>query len=227
MVSVLWTGGWDSTFRVLDLLHNTDYVVQPYYLIYLGRQSTYHELATVNRLMDDLSHFGARLRKPWIQLADRYKYAEEPYAGALKTVLKTHHLGTQYLCLAQFRDAVDCSDIELCVVADDCASECMRGYEHFDSDGVATVAIDAPAPIRILLGGFRFPLLRLKKDQLFQSAERQGFLPLLEKSWFCHQPIEGAPCGHCAPCRNVVAQGLEYRLGQRGLQRYLATVRGE
>ncbi len=30
---VVWTGGWDSTFRVVQLLMTTDEVVQPHFLI--------------------------------------------------------------------------------------------------------------------------------------------------------------------------------------------------
>ncbi len=33
--NVLWTGGWDSTFRVLDLVLHQKATVQPHYLLML------------------------------------------------------------------------------------------------------------------------------------------------------------------------------------------------
>src|SRR5690625_188135 len=50
MKNVLWTGGWDSTFRVLDLIFNKKENVQPYYIIDEHRPSTSIELRT----MDDI-----------------------------------------------------------------------------------------------------------------------------------------------------------------------------
>ena len=43
---MLWTAGWDSTFRVADLLVNGTAVVQPWYAVDPYRRSTATELAT-------------------------------------------------------------------------------------------------------------------------------------------------------------------------------------
>ncbi len=48
--NLLWTGGWDSTFRLLELLLVKGKVVQPYYIIDADRNSTGMELRTMEEL---------------------------------------------------------------------------------------------------------------------------------------------------------------------------------
>ena len=48
--SLLWTGGWDSTYRLLELLLVHGGTVQPYYLIDTHRRSLRLELRTMRRI---------------------------------------------------------------------------------------------------------------------------------------------------------------------------------
>lgn len=211
-IPILWTGGWDSTYRVLDLLYNSDTAIQPYYLIYLGRASTLHELRAINIIMDELSRFGDRLRHPVIALADRFKYATEPYASALKQVLETHHLGSQYLCIAQFRDRSGINGLELCAETGGGAWHYVNPYLKHDADNVSEIRDDAPEAMRILLGGFRYPIFHLTKRDMENRAREGGFLDILEHTWFCHNPKDGQPCGECNPCHCTIEQGLGRRI---------------
>ncbi len=49
-VNLLWTSGWDSTFRLLDLLLVQKRPVQPYYVIDPGRRSLQFELAALDKI---------------------------------------------------------------------------------------------------------------------------------------------------------------------------------
>src|SRR5688572_22265978 len=49
-VVLLWTGGWDSTFRLLQLLLAQRLPVEPLYLLDDTRASSKVEIATVERL---------------------------------------------------------------------------------------------------------------------------------------------------------------------------------
>ena len=49
-VNLLWTGGWDSTFRLLQLVLEHRRRVQPCYVIDTGRRSLGIELKTMDRL---------------------------------------------------------------------------------------------------------------------------------------------------------------------------------
>ena len=50
-VLLLWTGAWDSTFRLLTLISETDCIVQPYYVIDRSRPSWSIELDTIEKIM--------------------------------------------------------------------------------------------------------------------------------------------------------------------------------
>lgn len=49
---ILWTGGWDSTFRVLDLVLNKKKNIQPYYILDERRASTEIEIATMEKIKE-------------------------------------------------------------------------------------------------------------------------------------------------------------------------------
>ena len=45
-VNLLWTGGWDSTFRLLQIIFEENRKVQPYYIVDLSRSSWKVEIDT-------------------------------------------------------------------------------------------------------------------------------------------------------------------------------------
>ena len=51
-------------------------------------------------------------------------------------------------------------------------------------------------------------------------AEQNGLMDIMNKTWFCHHPINDEPCGICHPCIITIEQGLEYRLNKKALRRY-------
>jgi hypothetical protein len=52
MKNVLWTGGWDSTFRVLELAITKKEVVQPHYILDNERASTPQELQAMEQIKE-------------------------------------------------------------------------------------------------------------------------------------------------------------------------------
>jgi len=51
-VNLLWTGGWDSTFRLLYLVFVEKRRVQPYYIVDTERRSTLNELKTMHLIRE-------------------------------------------------------------------------------------------------------------------------------------------------------------------------------
>jgi NAD(P)-dependent dehydrogenase (short-subunit alcohol dehydrogenase family) len=35
---------------------------------------------------------------------------------------------------------------------------------------------------------------------------------LMDMTWFCHRPVNGKPCGACAPCVYTIEEGLAWRV---------------
>lgn len=222
LTNLLWTGGWDSTFRLLDLLHSTRRSIQPYYLVYLGRPSAMLEMRTMNRILDAVEtrdDWRGRVRHPILYFADRYKYATEPDASALAQIRRTWALGSQYLCLAQFRDAEGVQDLEMGVQSS--LFDAFRGYvPERDGDEPRRLSSQAPEELRVLFHSFQFPILWTSKQEMREVARRKGFLDLLELSWFCHHPVEEQACGLCNPCLHAIQEGMEHRIGPAGLERH-------
>lgn len=81
-VLLLWTGGWDSTFRLLQLLHDTDADVQPLYLVDEGRGSTPREIETMRTIR-------AKIERRWPQVANRLRPTD--YGSYRATQMERHH----------------------------------------------------------------------------------------------------------------------------------------
>src|SRR5699024_7696604 len=105
---VLWTGGWDSTFRILDLILNKKVCVQPYYILDEGRKSTKMELNTMDNIRTKLKN---------IKINDIPK--NEEITQAYKVLSSQSHLGSQYDWLARYCEDNKISDLELCIHSDD------------------------------------------------------------------------------------------------------------
>src|SRR5215213_431576 len=54
-VQLLWTGGWDSTYRLLSLLLVEQRAVQPLYVIDSERASTLHEIRAMEAIRAGVS----------------------------------------------------------------------------------------------------------------------------------------------------------------------------
>lgn len=219
--NLLWTGGWDSTFRLLDLLHSTAADVQPYYLISLGRRSSLQEMQTMHRILLQLqtgTGWGGRVRTPRLFISDQFRYAGTPYWDAMLELRRERPLGDQYLPLAIFRDRERVQDLELSIDRG-CTAEALL-QPWLSADDPVRLADNAPPPLQRLFRGFRFPLIRTDKREMERIAAAKGFLDLLELSWFCHKPVDDAACGLCNPCRHTIAAGLGRRVGEAGLRRH-------
>ncbi|MEM2293044.1 MAG: hypothetical protein QXX41_07180, partial [Nitrososphaerota archaeon] len=54
-VNLFWTGGWDSTFRLLYLVFVKKKSVQPFYIVDTGRPSTLHELRAMHVIKEEVA----------------------------------------------------------------------------------------------------------------------------------------------------------------------------
>lgn len=51
-------------------------------------------------------------------------------------------------------------------------------------------------------------------------AEDRGLMEIMNLTWFCHNPMNGKPCGQCNPCKYTIEEGLTYRFDEAALRRY-------
>ena len=233
---VLWTSGWDSTFRVLDLVSRGDCTVQPYYLLNWNRRSRQIEIERMNEITAAVALRG------WTGKLLPVKVVERPDSSR-DAEIDHHHLdirkawdhlheeiglGKQYRHLAIFAREQGLKDLETGVLGFDKMGACLRGkLATVLHDGEPVQVLDAAPddPLQPIFGNMRFPLFGKTKTEMQAIARKRGFLDLLERSWFCHEPLRNdAPCGLCTPCHDALTRGMAYRIGWRG--RMLARLPG-
>ncbi len=221
VVHLLWTGGWDSTFRLLQLLVETHARVQPIYLLDEKRPSTPREIDTMRTLRDAIG----------TQLPDAAeRLLPTRYGGSFGALaIEPHHrrqwnalresapVGYQYPNLASYAEQQGIARLEIGVCASSFRAQLAPHFEtQRTPGGTVTVLADGTEGPAALFQRFAFPLLGLSKPEMRDEAERMGVRSILEQTWFCYDPVLGLPCGKCPPCATVLKEGMTRRVGYVG-----------
>lgn len=214
VATVLWTSGWDSTYRVAHLLLVEGRTVQPWYVHDEDRRSSKREFAAQARIRSALiakdPTIADRLRPTIVHRLSQIP-ANPQITAKWQELYRRSFLGTQYDWLARLAAAQDVT-LELSIHVDDTAHGFLDGAVRRDDDGVYVLADDADDALR-LFERFRFPLFDTSKVEMQEAAERHGFGDVMEMTWFCAMPLlDGTPCGYCNPCRYTREEGLGRRI---------------
>lgn len=220
-VDLLWTGGWDSSFRLFDLAIRHRVPVQPFYLIEHARASTGTEVDTMLALRAALErhdHEAADLVRPTRYRERRGLPRTDRKGAQMDDLIGRTHLGKQYRWLSEWAADEDLDGLELSVHRDDRAFIFLK--DHVEPDpavvgGGYAMAEDVEDASMELFRPFRFPLLDWTKTKMDEHARAHRFEHLLHQTWFCHDPLGGEPCGQCNPCRYAVEEGMGWRVPRR------------
>jgi hypothetical protein len=234
-VNLLWTGGWDSTFRLLQLLLLQGSVVQPYYVIDSPRPSTGIEIRTQAKIKKHL--FARYPHTKDLLLPTQFKEVSDiqPNQNLTKTferLARRERMGHQYEYLARFCEETGINAMELSVDYDDR----VRGVNALLGPYITNAGTEewplyeiaphfADTDEHRLFKYFQFPLFNLRKTDMGAIAQKEGFDDILELTWFCHTPRGNAPCGVCVPCMYAIEEGMGRRVPLRGRIRYMLRVR--
>jgi hypothetical protein len=231
--NLLWTGGWDSTFRLLHLVLVQERRVQPYHLIDPNRKSTANELQAMSTIRKALleKHPGAvaLLLPTTFQEVVRIPPDGE-LTATYERLRKRRFLGAQYEWLARFCADKGLRGLELCIVRNGEMRAILDPFIRFSGTG------DDPyyevddrfreSDEYGLFQFFRFPTYDLAKRDMGRIAKQEAFGDLLELTWFCLQPRNGSvPCGVCHPCLFTAEEGLGRRIPLVNRMRYHLRVR--
>jgi 7-cyano-7-deazaguanine synthase in queuosine biosynthesis len=222
---VLWTGGWDSTFRVLQLVLAYQRRVEPHYILNPERRSSLHELRAMTTIRRRLAveHPEAAPRILPLRLVVRQDLAgDRAHAEHLAALRSRNRLGRQYTALADYAEAMAIDDLELCVEIGGRAEALLRGHVAREEDvgGGYWRLADNTAGDLVLFARFRFPILNMTKLDIKVAARDMGVLDMMRLTWFCHRPRGEKPCGRCAPCSGALEEGMGDRLPRQAHLRY-------
>lgn len=225
-VNLFWTGGWDSTFRLLQLVLNEKRIVQPHYLIDPGRKSLRHEIAAQKRIKDRLFKEYPPIRElilPTIyyEIGDLAEDQELREAYTIfRNVRQGKPLDYQYLWLATYCKQQGIMEMEM--------SEQNFGDEEYLVDrhvfGTFLEPIEGSrqhrlahaylgTPVETLFRYFHWPIRSYTRRDMENEAISGGWADYLYMTWFCHSPVNGRyPCGTCHPCEGTIQQGYPHRI---------------
>ncbi len=226
ITNTLWTGGWDSTYRIVEL-SRMEVTVQPIYVADPERRSTPIERATMENI---LSALRARpetraefLPVKYIPLADIPKDPE--ITAAYWRLEKSAALGEQYDWLARL--ALQYPGLELGIEKASydkkvgCRATILQNGGFATEDGIAVLNREkATADCKTVMGGFRFPIIHLTEADMMENINAWGYQDIMAMIWFCHDPINGQPCGMCRPCEQKMDGGMTMLLPPAAQRRY-------
>ena len=223
-IKVLWTGGFDSTFRIAQL-SKYECIIEPYY-ISDNRRSESNELNAIKSIISILVNKNDT--KCTFKQLQIVKSSEVPpnlsITNAYKDILKTDFFGSQYDWLARY--AAINPGLELSIHKDDKALKIINKYGrliHVNRNGFSYYVIDkekSDSRIVQLFGNYHIPLINYTKIEMRKEYEKLGLVEVSEKTWFCYTPINNKPCGKCNPCKYTIEEGLTDRFTKDALRRY-------
>ncbi len=204
---VFWTGGQDSTFRILWLTLVEEKQVQPIYIIDESRTTWTLEISTIQKLSILIRNSCVKSLLYPINIYCKSDFPVDSEISCLfESVKKKCHIGTQYKWLAQFCKNLNFmpKSIELC----------MTKHEEGPTELQKQIFINPYEDLNIsnneackLFSYYSFPLIHTSKKKMLEYAREYNFFDILNKSWFCHEPILNRPCGYCRPCQ-IAAKDL-------------------
>lgn len=214
-VNMFWSGGWDSTFRLLQNLLIEKKVVKPYYLIDPDRESFAVEISAMreikNKLFERFPEIRGRLLPTYI--CGIYDIKENPaITKHFQIIQEKYAFGAQYEWLAKFADEHKLYNIEM--------SWEQRHSLPAKREAILPLVYPSKYPdahidpsIYEIFKFYTFPISNIFKKDMIHIAKKSGFYDLMQLTWSCHSPTwRGKPCGICVPCHDIIETEMGHRL---------------
>lgn len=223
-ISIFWTGGWDSTYRVVELSRQK-VTVQPVYIFDKTRKSNERELKAIEKITNMLNERpetqGEILPVRIIKVEDIP--ANDDIENKIKVLRKSYGWGIQHDWTA--RVATMYPGIEMCI------EKVTKGYmptrkiiaDHGELElGCHGYQVKKEASDEYLiaaLGNITLPIFETTEVEMLENIRAWGYEDVMENIWFCHIPINGKPCGLCSPCHTKYDSNMEFMLSEKAQER--------
>lgn len=214
---IFWTGGYDSTFRILEALLIDKAMVVPIYLSGIidnkakestRRQNNKQELAALSKITKVIYNTypdRAKFLKPLIVIPSvKIQQKVQNCMDILYRKRMVRRPVCQYGALAQV--SLDMNHpIELAVEREPHSSMMYQSiYDKVKGHGVnckIKESIIKKYPELEIYQNFRFSTLHLSKKDMLKIAVKHGFSNILNLTWSCWYPQNGKPCQRCIMCK--------------------------
>lgn len=225
-VYIFWTGGWDSTYRMVELSQMEETEVFPVYVMDTTRPSLEIEKETIQKLWRKLDENPRTVAKihpvTWIREDQIPEYND--ISEAYTRLQRENKFGSQYEYLAKVARLYP--GIEVCITKITNTPHGCSGLIYKYGKIIAkddTYVVDPACSnqdIILLFGNISFPLAGISKQEMLQNIIQRGYSDLMQGIHFCYFPRHNEPCGVCSPCIQKMSGGLEFLIPKRGQFRY-------
>jgi 7-cyano-7-deazaguanine synthase len=224
--NVLWTGGWDSTYRILYLSRH-EVELRPHYIYYENRRSRDIEIKTMEEISKDIQKDPKTkcTLRPLTIIQFKNIEINNDITQAFKRIRQEVLIGYQYEYLARYAGTLE--NLEIGVEQGGLAEQMMNTFGEMirvrDELGMEYWKVNeqnSSEDLNKVFGLFKYPLYSMTKLDMKEKAIELGFINSMYKTWFCHFPRKGKPCGCCFPCNFTIEDGLPERLPKAALKRH-------
>jgi 7-cyano-7-deazaguanine synthase in queuosine biosynthesis len=228
-ITLLWTGGWDSTFRLLQLVLMQGRRVQPHYIIDPGRCSLSYELRAMQRIKSRLTEDHPELKdhiRPTRYIEKNVIPIHDKIVQAHARLRKVAPFGNQYIWISSYAEWAGLNALEIGAerTTGGIADYMSQRLSKTEENGMPFYTIDQQyenTDVHTIFKYFRYPIREISKLDMRDIALENGFYHLMELTWFCHHPRRnGTPCGFCTPCAQAFKSGMKFRLARSARFRY-------
>ena len=212
---VYWTGGYDSTYRICDLLINKKVTVQPVYLLYnldndsedkyWVRKNRSHEVSAMYKIRQKIYELFPYTKNlfltTWIidkEVVDsdytkKFDKVNSELFPRKRRVHQYEHLGRYAY---QLKEKIDLGFVGI---------HDKSKIVQFLNANLKKKNDNYELPTSHPLGYVNFPLFGITKENMLENAKKHNFDVILKMTWSCWFPkVDGTPCGKCPMCRERV-----------------------
>lgn len=188
-INLLWSGGFDSTYRLIELTVIHRRVVRPVYIVDMcGRPKQELESAARAEIMKLLPLSARRqlvesVGIPHVDWWPLYEMWQKRLELNSDRVVG-QSMSPQAPAMPAAASAIN-EDVECCYVALDQAND-VAVMNH--------------------MAGVAFPLRYLTKQTMLETATRAGMRPVLDMTWSCEWTDGSGTCGECIACKSRILE---------------------
>ena len=208
--------------------------IRPIYIRDHGRPSMAREFSAMRDILPQVRSI-AKARVMDVDLFDRgavYRdFPNEGISRAYGRLAEEFNLGYQYEMFALL-----CEGLGMraeCAVEDSPRSKAKRAIDAqcllvpcdegpCGRKRFRAVSEGGSADAETVFGRLDFGMLCVSKVEAKRVAAERGWMPIMRKTWFCHAPANGKPCGICNPCKDAMNEGMRWRMPLSSRLRYHA-----
>ena len=217
IVHILWTGGLDSTYRMVELSRKKC-VIQPHYVI-VNRKNIKNELKAIHditAILNSDKRTIAELRP--VETFSKHDLEEYPDIQSAWEILheRKDFKSQQYPLFTRYARQKGLK-LEMGIQFSKGGTVAKVVDEAFlmdspDDDEVMMIDPEKGShewASYTLFKDFRFPksLYHKTKREEIEELKRLGYGKVLKRVWTCFRPVLGMPCGHCFACQSAIYEG--------------------